>query len=68
MLILCIAIPVYLTGLLAAVGMGFKKGLLFVCFLVGITFLLYLMFFHSNESALGVVTIALLIYLIAKKK
>jgi len=48
--------------------MGIKKGVLFICFLLGVSFLLYLMFFHSTESAIGIVAIGVITYLLSNKK
>ncbi|WP_134088160.1 hypothetical protein [Olivibacter sp. XZL3] len=68
MIVFWIALPIYFLAFIVAIGMGLKRGTLFMCFLLVITLLLYLMFFHSAESALGVVIIGLLTYLVSSKR
>lgn len=67
MIIFWIAVPVYVLALIVSFGMELKRGLLFMGFILGVSVLLYLMFFHSTESALGIVVIGLITYLLSKK-
>ncbi|HWV70071.1 MAG TPA: hypothetical protein VN040_00045 [Pseudosphingobacterium sp.] len=68
MTVYLMAAPIYIMALIVAFGMGIKKGVLFICFLLGVSFLLYLMFFHSTESAIGIVAIGVITYLLSNKK
>uniref|UniRef100_F4C5Q2 Choline transport protein BetT n=1 Tax=Sphingobacterium sp. (strain 21) TaxID=743722 RepID=F4C5Q2_SPHS2 len=68
MIIFWIAAPIYILALIVSVSMGIKRGALFIGFLLLITLLLYLMFFHSTESALGVVIIGVITYLMSSKR
>jgi|GEM_PF-3931609 len=67
MLIFWIALPLYMLSIIVAFTMDIRHGLAFIGLVALVTFLLYFMFFHSTLSALVVVVVGVLIYLLSGK-